>query len=292
MPGPVKRKAPPAPSARERGRGLFERIREAGDFLRSHAPIRPEVGIILGSGLGALGEAVEAPHAIPYARIPHFPASAVDGHPARLILGRLEGRPVAVMQGRPHYYEGYSLAQVGFPVRVLRELGIRSLFVTNAAGGLHPAFRPGNLMLIADVINLMGDNPLRGPNDERLGPRFPAMRELFAPRLMAAAAATARRLPIVLRRGVYAGVGGPSYETAAELRMLRRLGADAVGMSTVPEVIVARHAGIPEVLGISCITNVAAGSHAPHPDHAAVLDAARRALPRLAALLRGLLARC
>ncbi|MFA5026718.1 MAG: purine-nucleoside phosphorylase [Candidatus Methylomirabilota bacterium] len=293
MPGPVKRKALRDRADRAAAGGLFERVQEAVGFLRATMAGRPpEVGIILGSGLGALGETLTDARAVPYLRIPHFPAARVAGHASRLILGRLEGRPVAVMQGRPHQYEGYSPAQVGFPVRVLRGLGVRALLVSNVAGGLNPAFRAGDLMLIEDVINLTGDNPLRGPNDERLGPRFPAMHDLFSARLLAAARAVARQGRIVLRRGVYAGMSGPSYETAAELRMLRRLGADAVGMSTVPEIIVARHAGIPEILGISCITNVEGGRRTASLDHAAVLKAAQAAEARFVALLRGVIARC
>jgi purine-nucleoside phosphorylase len=292
MAGAVKGKAGKRDPGPQGERNLFGQVDGAARWLRSRTPLRPEIGIILGSGLGALGEAVEGARSIPYEQIPHFPPAGVAGHAGRLIVGRLEGQAVAVMQGRPHYYEGHSLAEVGFPVRVLHALGVRTLLVTNVAGGLNPAFRQGDLMLIEDVINLMGDNPLRGPNDPRLGPRFPAMRDLFSRRLMAAARDAARRQRIVLRRGVYAGLPGPSYETTAELRMLRRLGADAVGMSTVPEVIVARHAGIPELLGISCITNVEAGRRGAPPDHAAVLEAARRAEARFAALLRGVVARC
>jgi purine-nucleoside phosphorylase len=292
MAGSVKRKAREKSPGLEAGTSLFDQVAAAVKFLKRGSAFRPEVGIILGSGLGALGDAVEGARSVPYARIPHFPSAGVAGHASRLILGRLEGKAVAVMQGRPHYYEGYTLEQVGFPVRVLHGLGVRALVVTNVAGGLNPAFRPGDLMLIADVINLMGDNPLRGPNDERLGPRFPAMRGLFSPRLLAAARAVARKERITARRGVYAGLPGPSYETAAEIRMLRRLGADAVGMSTVPELIVARHAGIPEILGISCITNVEGRRPAAPPSHAAVLGAARAAEGRFAALVRGVLARC
>lgn len=292
MAEPVKRKARGKHPGLEGENDLFDRVDDAVRFLRSRTSLRPEIGIILGSGLGALGEAVEGARSLPYARIPHFPSAGVTGHAARLILGRLEEKAVAVMQGRPHYYEGHTLQQVGFPVRVLRGLGVRVLLVTNVAGGLNPAFRRGDLMLIEDILNLMGDNPLRGPNDERLGPRFPAMRDLFSARLLAAARAVARQKGIVLRRGVYAGMSGPSYETAAELRMLRRLGADAVGMSTVPEIIVARHAGITEILGISCITNVEGGRRTAPPSHEAILEAARAAETRFVALLRGLIARC
>ena len=292
MTEPVKQKARGKGLGLEGGQGLFDQVDDAVRYLGLRTRLRPEVGVILGSGLGALGEEVEEARSIPYVRIPHFPSAGVAGHASRLILGRLEGKTVAVMQGRPHYYEGHSLQQVGFPVRVLRGLGVRVLLVTNVAGGLNPVFRRGDLMLIQDILNLMGDNPLRGPNDERLGPRFPAMRDLFSARLTAAATAVARLQRIVLRRGVYAGMSGPSYETAAEIRMLRRLGADAVGMSTVPEVIVARHAGIPEILGISCITNVEGGRQTAPPSHEAVLKAARAAEARFVALVRGVLARC
>lgn len=291
MPGPVKRKAPPARRDGGSEHDLFERVQAATDYLRSRVPSPPEVGIILGSGLGAVAEAVETASVVPYAAIPHFPATGVAGHAGRLLLGRLEGKGVAVMQGRPHYYEGHSLQAVGFPVRVLAALGVRGLLLTNVAGGLSPRFTTGDLMLIGDVLNLMGDNPLRGPHDERLGPRFPDMREPFSPRLLRLARLAGRRLRIPLRQGVYAALAGPSYETAAEVRMLRTLGADAVGMSTVPEAIVARHAGIPELLGISCITNLLSGRGGHGPvSHAAVLEVARRAEERFVPLVRAILA--
>jgi purine-nucleoside phosphorylase len=275
---------------------LRAHIQEAVRFLGKRFAGVPSVGIILGSGLGSLGESVEHAQSVPYARIPHFPPATVPGHAARLLFGRLEGKAVAVMQGRLHYYEGYSMQQVTFPVRVLQGLGVTTLIVTNVAGGLHPAFRKGDLMVIDDVINLMGDNPLRGPNDERLGPRFPGMRDLFSPELRQLARQVARGRRIPLRHGVYAGLSGPNYETAAELRMLRLLGADAVGMSTVPEVLVARHAGIPHILGFSGITNVEAAGpavrrRAASPSHEAVLAAARQAEDRFNALLRGVIAR-
>jgi len=241
-----------------------------------------------------LGRRVEDAIAIPYSAIPHFPTSAVAGHASRLLLGRLAGKRVVIMQGRPHYYEGYSMQEVTFPVRVLAALRIDTLILTNAAGGLNPAYRPGDLMLIRDIINLMGVNPLRGPNDERLGPRFPSMRDLCSLDCVRAARAAARREGIRLRAGIFAGVSGPSYETAAEIRMLRRLGADAVGMSTVPELIVARHAGIARLLGISCITNVETGAQSPTGDpltHDRVLAIATKIEGKLAALLEGIVAR-
>ena len=277
-------------------RPMYARVQAAARFLRARAGVQPAVAVILGSGLGALGHEVEGGRLIPYAAIPHFPTSTVPGHASRFIFGRLYGKPVAVMQGRFHYYEGYSMQEVTFPVRVLRALGITTLILTNAAGGLNPRFRVGDLMLIRDVINMMGDNPLRGWNDERLGPRFPNMRDLFSIEMMRAARVAARREGIRLRSGVYAGVSGPAYETGAEIRMLRTLGADAVGMSTVPEVLVARHAGIRNILGISCITNVEAGRRgavreASPVSHAAILETASRAERRLTALLRGVIAR-
>ena len=277
-------------------RPMYARVQKAVRFLRARAAASPSVAVVLGSGLGALAREVEDARLIAYAAIPHFPTSTVEGHASRFIFGRLQGTPTAVMQGRFHYYEGYSMQELTFPVRVLRALGVTTLILTNAAGGLNVNFRVGDLMLIRDVMNLMGDNPLRGPNDERLGPRFPSMRDLFSPAMMQAARAVARREGIRIRSGVYAGVSGPSYETAAEIRMLRRLGADAVGMSTVPEVLVARHAGIPNILGITCITNVetirSAAARRPTPvTHGAVLAAAARADRNLATILRGIIAR-
>ena len=275
---------------------MYARIQKAVRFLRGHAAVRPSVAVVLGSGLGALAREVEDARAIPYAAIPHFPTSTVEGHASRFVFGCVQGTPTALMQGRFHYYEGYSMQELTFPVRVLRALGVTTLILTNAAGGLNLNFRVGDLMLIRDVMNLMGDNPLRGPNDERLGPRFPGMRDLFSPAMMQAARAVARREGIRIRSGVYAGVSGPSYETAAEIRMLRRLGADAVGMSTVPEVLVARHAGIPNILGLACITNVEAArpesARGPTPvTHTAVLAAAARVDRDLATILCGVIAR-
>jgi len=274
---------------------MYTRVQQAARFLRRRAALQPSVAVILGSGLDILAREVVGGRIIPYRAIPHFPISTVEGHASQVVFGRLQGTPVAVMQGRFHYYEGYSMQEVTFPIRVLQALGVTTLILTNAAGGLNPRFHAGDLMLIRDVINLMGDTPLRGPNDNRLGPRFPHMRDLFSTEMMRAARAVARKEGIALRSGVYAGMSGPSYETAAEIRMLRRLGADAVGMSTVPEVLVARHAGIPNILGITCITNVEAGrptrARALSPvTHAAVLAAAARADRRLAAIIRSVIA--
>jgi len=243
----------------------------------------PGVGIVLGSGLGSLADTADVDTAIPYAEIPHFPLSTASGHRGRLILGRLEGTRVAIMQGRVHLYEGYTAAQVTLPIRVLAALGAGTLIVTNAAGGITQGFRPGDLMVITDHINFMGTNPLVGPNDEALGPRFPDLSRAYDPALVAAAVQAARDEGVPIRQGVYVGVCGPSYETHAELAMMARWGADAVGMSTVPEVIVARHAGV-RVLGISAITNVAGGSEPP--SHDAVLRAAREMEPRFVRLVR------
>lgn len=276
---------------------LRERINEAAGFIRGRAQAEaarsaePEVGLILGSGLGPLAEEVENPLVIPYAEIPNFPVATVAGHAGRLVLGRLEGRRVAVMQGRFHYYEGYSMTEVTFPVRVMKALGIRALILTNASGGVNVDFAPGDLMLIRDHINLIGDNPLRGPNDPDLGPRFPDLSEAWDPALRGLARRVAESEGIPVREGVYVALSGPTYETPAEVAFVRAIGGDAVGMSTVPEAIVARHAGL-RLLGVSCVTNV----HLPpgYPgrkkvDHREVMDVANRAGSDLSRILRGVL---
>ncbi len=266
---------------------LRERIAEAVAGIRGRTARAPEVAVVLGSGLGALADVVEPDAAVPYAEIPHFPVPTAAGHRGRLIVGRLEGRAVAAMQGRCHLYEGYTPEQVTFPIRVLAALGARALIVTNAAGGLRPAFRRGDLMAIADHINFSGTNPLVGPNDDVLGPRFPDMSRAYDPALRALAETAAREEQIPLRTGVYVGVLGPSYETPAEIEMLARWGADAVGMSTVAEVIVARHAGL-RVLGLAAITNVIERGAAPPGavTHEDVLAAARELEPRFVRLVR------
>jgi len=233
---------------------LFDRVQAAADVVRRRAAPVPEVGIILGTGLGGLAREIAVEAEVPYADIPGFPLSTVETHAGKLLLGRLGGRPVVAMQGRFHRYEGYDLQQVTFPVRVLRQLGARTLVVSNACGGMNPLWAPGDLVLISDHINLLGDNPLVGPNDERLGPRFPDMSAPYDPDLRALARAVALELGIVLREGVYVAVAGPNLETRAEYRMLRAAGADVVGMSTVPEVIVAGHQGM-RTIGISIITD-------------------------------------
>ncbi|ASN05458.1 purine-nucleoside phosphorylase [Virgibacillus necropolis] len=233
-------------------------IQEACAFIENKITLKPSIGLILGSGLGVLGDEIENPIIIPYKDIPHFPESTVTGHKGQLVIGNLEGKQVIAMQGRFHYYEGYTMQQVTFPVRVMKELGIESIIVTNAAGGINKGFNPGDLMLISDHINNMGDNPLLGPNDDRLGVRFPDMSQVYNRELVSLAESCANQLGLTVQKGVYVGNTGPIYETPAEIKMLRTLGGDAVGMSTVPEVIVAGHAGI-RVLGISCISNMAAG---------------------------------
>ncbi len=275
--------------------GLEERrtsahIEEAASFLRGKLSGMPELALILGSGLGILGEEVEEAVSFEYGDIPHFPVSTVEGHAGRLIAGTLEGKQVLVMQGRFHLYEGYDGDAVTFPVRVMRALGVKTLIVTNAAGGVNMDYDPGDLMLIQDHINLMFRNPLIGPNDARLGPRFPDMSEGYSKRLRTLARAVSEELGIKLQEGVYCGVLGPSYETPAEIRMIRMLGGDAVGMSTVPEVIAARHSGM-EVLGISCISNAAAGILDQPLSHQEVMETAEQVKDTFLKLVRAIVAR-
>jgi len=258
---------------------LKQQIDRAVSVVRERVSLAPQVAIILGSGLGALAGEVRADAVVPYAEIPGFPRSTVEGHAGNLLVGRLEGRAVAVMQGRAHFYEGYSLADVVFPVRVIRALGARVLLVSNAAGGINRLWSSGDLMIIADHINFMGSNPLMGPNDPDLGPRFPDMSQAYDPDLIALAERAALAEGIAIRKGVYAGVHGPSYETPAELRMLRGWGADAVGMSTVPEAIAARHMGM-RVLGITAITDMATGEQIKTVTHEDVMAVAREIEPK------------
>ena len=271
---------------------LYDQVMEATAYIQSRSVLKPEVGIILGSGLGDLAAEVRDATAIPYEDIPHFLRSTVVGHAGRLLIGRLENVAVVVMQGRFHFYEGYGIQALTLPVRVIRMLGANTLIVTNAAGGLNPTYRPGDFMLIRDHINflgLAGLNPLVGPNDERFGERFPALAKAYDAELRTLARTiSAQRPEITLHEGVYAQVAGPSYETGAELKFLRIAGADAVGMSTAPEVIVARHMGM-RVLGISLITNTATGDDTENVNHAEVLTAADAARPKFAALVRGIL---
>jgi purine-nucleoside phosphorylase len=269
---------------------LYDRIQEATDVVRESVSLEPEVGIILGTGLGGLAEQITTEASVPYETIPGFPLSTVESHAGRLLLGRLAGKRVVAMQGRFHRYEGYGLDAVTFPVRVMHALGARVLVVSNACGGMNPLWNPGDLVLLSDHINLLGDNPLIGLNDERLGPRFPDMSAPYDPELRAMARAVALELGITLREGVYVAVPGPNLETRAEYRMLRGIGADVVGMSTVPEVIVAAHAGM-RTAGISIITDQCLPDALEPADLARIIDTARRAEPSLSRVVHGLVER-
>lgn len=254
---------------------LPDRIQEASDYIKKKINKIPGVGLILGSGLGVLGDEIENAVVINYDEIPYFPTSTVKGHAGRLLIGELEGNIVVAMQGRFHYYEGYTMAEVTFPIRVMKNLGVEVLFVTNAAGGVNLNYAPGNLMLITDHINFGFDNPLIGFNHNTLGPRFPDTSIVYDKALQEAVKKVAEREGITLKEGIYMMFTGPTYETPAEVRMARFLGADAVGMSTVPEVIVAAHAGL-KVVGISCITNMAAGILDQPLNHQEVVDTANQ----------------
>jgi purine-nucleoside phosphorylase len=276
----------------------FKQVSEAAAFLRAKlaahsTALEPGIGIVLGSGLGAVADAVTDPVVVPYADIPHFPQSTVEGHSGRIVAGHLAGVPVIVMQGRVHYYEGYTPAEVTFPMRTLGALGIRVVVLTNAAGGIEEGYRVGQLVALADHINFMGWNPVCGPNEPRFGfapgtgLRFFDMTEAYSKRLRESAKEAASAEGFALKEGVYLAVPGPSFETPAEIRAFRGLGATLVGMSTVPETIVARHMGI-EVLGISCVTNLAAGLGKNQLSHEEVFEAGRQVENRLAALLKRL----
>jgi purine-nucleoside phosphorylase len=272
-----------------------EQIEEAAAAVRQYTNVQPSVGLILGSGLSGLADEVNDPVIIPVDAIPHWPASTVAGHTGRIIIGKLEGRDVIVLQGRVHFYEGYSMQQITLPVRVMHTLGMKTLIVTNAAGGINADFTPGDLMLISNHLNfpgMAGFNPLRGPNDAAVGPRFPDMTEPYDRELRQMAHDVAATLDFSLQEGVYSYVAGPSYETPAELRFLRGAGGDAVGMSTVPSVVVARHAGV-RVLGISTITNMAIPDPEPGTvqTHEEVLETGKIAIPRLTALIHGVVAK-
>jgi purine-nucleoside phosphorylase len=276
-------------AVRMAGMGVYEKIQEAVAAIRQKTGFAPEVGIVLGSGLGPLAEEVEKVAEIPYGEIPHFPLSTAPGHAGRLVLGTLEGKRVLVYQGRVHYYEGYSAEEVVFPVRVGFFLGARTFLLTSAAGGLNPRFQAGGIMLHLDYLNPSGVNPLRGPNDERLGPRFPVMFGAYDPELIELARRVARKQDLHLFEGVYAWFLGPSFASRAELKMLRELGADAIGMSTVPEVIALRHLGA-RVLGLSTITDMAVPEREHHATEEEVLEVARRTGPVFRRFVRGILA--
>jgi len=266
----------------------FTLAESAVAFLRSQTPLRPKIGLVLGSGLGAFADQLRDTTRIPYSHIPSFPRSTAVGHAGQMVLGKCEGIPVAVMQGRVHLYEGYSEQEVVFPTRVLGRMGIRALILTNAAGGINLKFNQGALVLISDHINLQGHNPLTGANDDRFGARFPDMTHAYAKAYRELAAAAARKLGKAVTEGVYAAVLGPSYETPAEIRFLRAIGADLVGMSTVLEAIAARHMGI-KVLAISCVTNMAAGILDQPLNHEEVLETGKRVQADFVALLTAVL---
>ncbi|MEB3328653.1 MAG: purine-nucleoside phosphorylase [Candidatus Sericytochromatia bacterium] len=266
------------------------RVAEAAVYLRERSAVAPRVGLILGSGLGALGEGVEGAVRLSFGEIPHFPVATAPGHQGVLVLGHLEGQPVAVMQGRVHLYEGHAAQAVAFPVRVMKALGIDTLIVTCATGGLNFRFRAGDLMLIQDHINLMGVNPLVGPNDPELGERFPVMYGAYRPELIQLAKEVAISQGTLVQEGVYAAIPGPAFLTKAELRYLTRIGADSVGMSTVPEVVAAVHAGL-RVLGIATVSDMAIPDAGHHASETEILDVARRVGPTLERLVRGVLAR-
>jgi purine-nucleoside phosphorylase len=268
-------------------------IDETAVAVRSRITELPKIGLILGSGLGGLADSVETPVKIPYGDLPNWPVSTVVGHSGQLVVGQLQGQPVVVMQGRAHYYEGYSMAQVTLPVRVMQRLGVEALIVTNAAGAVNPEFEPGDLMLITDHLNLLGMaglSPLRGPNLDEFGPRFPDMSRAYNRELYRLARQVASEDSLLLREGIYACLAGPSFETPADLRFLRGAGVDAVGMSTVPEVTIAHHGGL-RVLGISGISNKANLDGNTLTTHEEVLDAGKKIVPQLVTLIRGVLAR-
>ncbi len=261
-------------------------VSESAAVIHTYTSCRPDIGFILGSGLGELADQIQSAVTIPFREIPHFAVPTVSGHQGELIIGELEGRPVVAMRGRLHYYEGWEMDQVTFPVYVMRQLGVQLLILTNAAGGLNPAFSPGDLMLISDHLNLTGDHPLIGDNDEWLGPRFPDMSRAYDRSASQCLKRVAKQLSIRLQEGIYAGISGPNYLSMAELRALLHLGADALGMSTVAEAIAASHCGL-KVLGISCITDMANPDLLEPPTHEQVLRVAESTKPAFISLLRG-----
>jgi purine-nucleoside phosphorylase len=266
----------------------YDQVRQAADAVQARVREIPRIAVVLGSGLGEFANTLGDAVSIPYDQLPHWPESRVIGHEGRLVVGTVRGRRIAALSGRCHVYEGHGLRTVTFATRVLGVLGVKTLILTNAAGGVNTGFSQGALMVIDDHLNLIGNNPLVGANEDRFGPRFPDMTEVYSSRLRAAADHAARAIGLPLPHGVYVALLGPSYETPAEIRYLRTIGADAVGMSTVPEAIVARHMGI-EVLGLSCITNMAAGVLPQPLDHAEVMETARRVRGEFIALLEGVI---
>ncbi len=264
--------------------GLLEQLQETVQAIRAKVSDVPEVAVILGTGLGGLGEKIQNPRTIPYEGIPHFPRTTVESHKGQLVFGRIGKKPVVVMEGRFHVYEGYTANQVTYPVRTMRALGAKVLILSNAAGGMNPAYSAGDLMVIADHINLMGVNPLIGPNDDRLGLRFPDMSAPYDEKLIALAERIAKKASVRLHRGVYVAVAGPNLETKAEYKFLRGIGADAVGMSTVPEVLVGVHGGM-RILGLSCITDVCIPETLKPAVLEEILEIARKAEPKLTHLV-------
>jgi purine-nucleoside phosphorylase len=283
---PPRKKA----AARIKSASEFERADSAASFLLSKAVLRPEIGLVLGSGLGAFADEFTGATRVPYAEIPHFPQSTAVGHAGKLVLGKVGDVPVAGMQGRVHLYEGYSAKDVAFPIRVFSRMGVKAVILTNAAGGIKHEFTQGKLVVIKDHINLQGVSPLTGPNDERFGPRFPDMTTAYDRRFREMTVGEGNRHSIGAYEGVYAALPGPNYETPAEIRYLRSIGADLVGMSTVPEVIAARHCGM-RVLGISCVTNAAAGILDKPLDHKEVLETGERVRGQFIALLKSIIPR-
>jgi len=275
-------------SAKAKPSPPFVQAEAAAGFLRKKTKLRPKIALVLGSGLGAFADEFAEATRIPYAKIPHFPRSTAIGHAGQLVLGKVDGVEVVGMQGRVHLYEGYSAQEVAFPIRVFARLGVRAVILTNAAGGIKKEFTQGRLVVISDHINLQGANPLTGPNEERFGPRFPDMTNAYDKQFRELTLAAGRKMNVGLGEGVYAALAGPSYETPAEIRYLRSIGADLVGMSTVPEVIAARHAGM-RALGISCVTNAAAGVLDQPLDHKEVLETAERVKSQFIGLLRAVI---
>ncbi len=267
---------------------FYEKVKESAEYIKKNMTKEPKIAIILGSGLGALVDIMEDKEIIPYADIPNFPQSTVEGHAGNLVIGNINGQTVICMQGRFHYYEGFTMREAAYPVYVMKLLGVENLIVTNACGGINKSFTPGDLMIIDDYLNIWGENPLRGPNDERFGVRFPDMSEPYSKELMAKAEKVAADLGIGCKKGVYALFSGPTFESRAEIRAYATLGADAIGMSTVPETIVANYLGM-KVFGLSCITNMATGISKVKHDHHEVLRIANESSEKLCNLVAGML---
>jgi len=279
-----------AARARQDPRDDFTRSQRAAKYILSQSRLRPKIAVVLGTGLGAFADDLTTPTRVPYGKIPGFPKPTVEGHAGRLVIGKVDEIPVAAMRGRVHFYEGYSVKEVVYPMRVLRQMGIQAVILTNAAGAINLGFSQGALVVIRDHLSLNGINPLIGPNEDRFGPRFPDMSQAYCTKYREIAIAEGRKLGLDVKEGVYAALSGPSFETPAEIRCLRTMGADMVGMSTVPEVIVARHMGI-RVLGISCVTNMAAGILDQPISHAEVMETGDRVKAQFVALLRTVIPR-